>query len=77
MKANILLFRVQVIYDQPAQCPSTEDDNSCVLPKIIMISARPLEEREKAFSSWASHDVIVYNTTGKSVRIGTQVDIVS
>lgn len=27
-----------------------------------MISARPLEEREKAFDSWASHDVIVFDT---------------
>ena len=28
-----------------------------------MISARPPEEREEAFDSWASHDVIVYDTT--------------
>ena len=61
--------RLQVAFDHPAQCPITEDDNSCVLPKLIMISARPLEERKKAFNSWASHNVIVYDTTGESVRI--------
>ena len=42
------------------------DDTSCALPKLIMISARPLEERRKAFDSWATHNVIFYNTTGWS-----------
>ena len=57
------------MFDHPAQCPVVEDDNSCALPKLIMVSARPPEKTKKAFDSWASHNVIIFNTTGKSVRI--------
>ena len=52
-------------FDHPAQCPLVEEDMSCALPKIFMISARSVQQRKKAFNSWASHDVIVYDTTGK------------
>ena len=61
--------RLQVMFYHLAQCPRVEDDNSCGLPKVIMISARPLEKTKKAFDSWASHNVIIFNTTGKSVKI--------
>ena len=54
-----------IFFYHPAQCPLVEEDMSCALPKIFMISARSVQQRKKAFNSWASHDVIVYDTTGK------------
>ena len=58
-----------VVLPSFTQCPMVREDTRCALPKLIMISARPLEERMTAFNSWASHNVIVYNTTGKSSRV--------
>ena len=52
-----------------SQCPIMTKDRSCTLPKLIMISARPLEKRLKAFDSWAPLDVIFFNTTGSVVQI--------
>ena len=48
------------------QCPTMTEDTSCTLPKLIMISARPVKERQKAFESWMPHNVLFYNTTGQS-----------
>lgn len=34
-----------------------------VLPLIVMISARPIEQRLKASDSWRNQDLIIFNTT--------------
>ena len=48
------------------------EDTSCKVPKLIMIVARPLEERRKAFESWMSYNVIFYNTTGQCRKMFSQ-----
>ena len=54
------------------QCPIMIDDTSCKIPKLIMIGARPLEERRKAFESWMSYNVIFYNATGQCRKFCSQ-----
>ena len=50
-------------------CPKTFPSNSgfystcSTLPLIIMISARPIEQRLKAANSWKNQDLIFFNTT--------------
>ena len=68
-QANDKLIRFLLMFDHPLQCPTVREDTTCALPKLIVISARPLEERMTALNSWTSHNVIVYNTTGRSSRV--------
>ena len=48
------------------QCPIMSQKKDCSLPKLLMVSARPLDRRLAAYSSWLPYQVVFINTTAWS-----------